>query len=319
MCAALLSPACKRPPEPEPELESARAERDAGAAATEEAPVSRAHEEQIVITDIAVQNIGEVERELFERELAKRLGRALVASGTFVGAAELAEDGRRPRQARVLVRMAHDVRAAATSGVLTVSVALDGALLWLDEDARDPAPWDRLVAERLVDANAPAADHDGLVAVLASGAIEQMGMRLAERERVRAGGAGAIAGVLGDDQGDPSAALWALDLAAYFATVDAFDAVAGALEHPASQVRERAAAVLVGLDRGRALARLTEQVRFDDVDSMRVVIDAAAAEGGDDARAYLEFVASGHPDASLQARARAGLDALAPAPSNASP
>ena len=43
---------------------------------------------------------------------------------------------------------------------------------------------------------------------------------------------------------------------------------------------------------------------------MALVVDAVAALGGDDARTYLEFIASGHPDDAIRARATAGLTAL---------
>jgi hypothetical protein len=79
-------------------------------------------------------------------------------------------------------------------------------------------------------------------------------------------------------------------------------------------VRHHAVTTLAALDPRRAVDAITRRVRFDDTALMTVVVDTVASLGGEDARAYLEFVASGHPEEEIRARARAGMVRLGPAP-----
>jgi hypothetical protein len=305
--AAALAVSCKRTSS---RATAGRAE-DAGVAAR---PVVHAapDRQRIVITDIVVRVVDPpVVRELYSRQLARALGRALVGSDLFAASAPHVPEGYEPRPASLDVLIHYDVLEAGSTGEPAAVVSIESSFVWEEAAAQDPAPRDRLMVEQPVPGGLDPSEHDGLVAALASEAIEHLALRLAERERVRAGSDAALAAVLTDAAADPSAVLWALDLVAHRRARALFDQVADKLDAEAAQVRQRAVTALAALDHPGALAAITEHMRFDDIESMGVVIDTVAALGGEDARAYLELVASGHPDDEIRARARIALGRLA--------
>jgi len=75
-------------------------------------------------------------------------------------------------------------------------------------------------------------------------------------------------------------------------------------------VRDRAVGTLAALGDARAVKPLTEVARFRDLTDLPMVLDALAAIGGDEARAYLEFVASGHENPEMRELARKALTYL---------
>jgi hypothetical protein len=274
--------------------------------------------QRIVITDVALRTVepsaAREDDELWPRQLAQALGRSLVSSGLFAALAEHVPEGFEARPASLEVSIQYDVAQTGNPGELVVMVGLEGGFVWEEQGARDPAPWDQLLVERPVPESVQSGDHDELVAALASNAIERLAERLAARERVRAGGEAALAEVLADAAAEPSAVQWALDLIAHRRVHSLFDQVAGKLEAESVEVRQRAVTALAALGGTRAVDVITGRVRFDDTESLGVVIDTVAVLGGEDARAYLEFVASGHPEDSIRARASAALARMAPAP-----
>ncbi|HWN71434.1 MAG TPA: hypothetical protein VNM90_27535 [Haliangium sp.] len=291
---------------------------DAGAGKAEPVAHAEPGRQRIVITNIALRTVDPpVAREVAElwpRELAQALGRSLLGSGLFAASAEHVPEGFEARPAVLDVSIHYDVVEADSAGELAVMVGVESGFVWEDEGARDPAPWDQLLVERPVPAMVPPSEHDALVAVLASDAIERLAERLAERERVRAGGEAALAEVLADADAEPSAVRWALDLIAHRRVQSLFDQVTGTLDAESAEVRQRAVTALAVLGGTRAVSVITERVRFDDTESLGVVIDTVAVLGGEDARTYLEFVASGHPEDEIRARASAALARMAPAP-----
>ena len=294
------------------------------AAATEDAGagVAVAHaapdRQRIVITDIALRSVdpraGRENDDLWSRQLAQALGRSLVSSGLFAALAEHVPEGFEARPASLEVSMHYDVAQTGNPGELVVLVGLEGGFVWEEQGARDPAPWDQLLVERPVPESVQPSEHDELVAALAREAIERLAERLVERERVRAGGEAALAEVLADAAAEPAAVRWALDLIAHRRVQSLFDQVAGKLEAESAEVRQRAVTALAVLGDARAMDVITARVRFDDTESLGVVIDTVAVLGGEDARAYLEFVASGHPEDAIRARATAALARMPPAP-----
>jgi hypothetical protein len=305
--AALLA-GCKRP-----DRREAAPARDASAPP---AVVHAAPERQrIVITDIAVQTVDPpVVRELYPQALARQLGRALIMTDQFSAMIDHVPAGYEPRPASLAVRIHYDVVEAGSTGEPAAVVGVEGTLVWEEQGARDPAPWDELTIERPVHESPDAPVHDALVAALASDAVERLAGRLAERERVRAGGDAAVTAVLSDPAAEPSALLWALDLVDHHELPALFEQVAAMLDAEAADVRHHAVTTLAALDPRRAVDAITRRVRFDDTALMTVVVDTVASLGGEDARAYLEFVASGHPEEEIRARARAGMVRLGPAP-----
>jgi hypothetical protein len=75
-------------------------------------------------------------------------------------------------------------------------------------------------------------------------------------------------------------------------------------------VRDRALGALVEIGDPAAVRPLTEQTKFRDLEGMQKIIDAIASLGGEEARTYLEFVASGHEDAEIRQQAREALTRL---------
>lgn len=309
--AAVLGAGCKR-----------SAAHDASPQGKDAAPamVHAAPERQrIVITDIAVHTVDPpVVRELHPQALARQLGRALVMTDHFAAMAEHVPAGYEARPASLAVRIHYDVIEAGSAGAPAAVIGIEGTLAWEEQGARDPAPWDQLMIEQPVHESADTRSHDDLVAALAGDAVERLAGRLAERERLRAGGDAALTTLLADAAAEPSAVLWALDLVDHrhrqHGLLALFEQVAARLASEDAEVRHHAVTTLAALDPRRAVDAITRRVRFDDTELMTVVIDTVAGLGGEDARAYLEFVASGHPEEEIRARARAGMTRLAPPP-----
>jgi hypothetical protein len=75
-------------------------------------------------------------------------------------------------------------------------------------------------------------------------------------------------------------------------------------------VRDRTLGALIEIGDRRAVKPLVAQTRFQDLDTMHKIIEAVASLGGDEARSYLELVASGHEDREVRDQAREALDRL---------
>jgi len=82
------------------------------------------------------------------------------------------------------------------------------------------------------------------------------------------------------------------------------------LRSPDHEIRDAAIGALVELGDRRAVKPLVDLVEFSDLDMMRRIIDAVGMLGGDEARDYLEFVASGHETPAVRELAAAALDRL---------
>ncbi len=76
------------------------------------------------------------------------------------------------------------------------------------------------------------------------------------------------------------------------------------------EIRDAAIGGMVELGDRRAVKPLVDMVEFSDLDMMRRIIDAVGMLGGDEARDYLEFVASGHETPAVRELAVEALDRL---------
>lgn len=74
--------------------------------------------------------------------------------------------------------------------------------------------------------------------------------------------------------------------------------------------RDRAIGALAEIGDRRAVRPLTEVARFRDLGDLPKVLDALAMIGGDEARSYLEFVASGHDSSEIRDLAKQALTHL---------
>lgn len=292
---------------------SAAEDRAQAAPAPREAEPARARAaarpERVVVTQVALRVEAPPEgpaREIYTREFGQDLGRQLSESPLFASTAAEVPDGHRAREATVDVRIGHDVVAGPEGGRVLVA-AIEGRVLWDDPAQGDLAPSAAILAERPIDAG-ERANEDGLLATLVATTVAQVGHDLVAKEQVRTGGTEALVDALESADGDM--VLWALELIAERARGDLLDRVVAALASEQVLVRNQALTTLVALGDPRAVDALARRAPFDDHEFMRMVIEAVTALGGDDARQYLEFIASGHPDDDLRARARDGLDRL---------
>lgn len=82
------------------------------------------------------------------------------------------------------------------------------------------------------------------------------------------------------------------------------------LKDPDGSVSDAAIGALVALGDQRAVHALCELVPMRDASAMAKVVDAIATLGGDEAQAYLEFVATGHENAEVRALAKEALERI---------
>jgi hypothetical protein len=131
---------------------------------------------------------------------------------------------------------------------------------------------------------------------------------LAARERVRLGSPAEVIAAL--DHADADVRSEALRAVARRRLTEAIPRLIELLGHADVDVRDGALGALVEVRAEAAVKPLVEGVEFSDVEMMRRIIDAVGQIGGDEARAYLEFVASGHAEPTLRALAQAALERL---------
>jgi len=131
---------------------------------------------------------------------------------------------------------------------------------------------------------------------------------LLQRERLRHADPRAIVAALASD--DPETRLAAVTTAAERRVREVVPALIERLNDPVDAVRDRTLGALVEIGDRRAVGPLTRQTKFRDLDGMRKVVDAIASLGGEEARSYLEFVASGHEEREIRDLAREALDRL---------
>jgi len=128
---------------------------------------------------------------------------------------------------------------------------------------------------------------------------------IVELERLRQADAKAVMAGLGSTQRDTRLA--AATVAAERRLREAVPALIERLSDPDEEIRDRALGALVEIGDRRAVGPLTRLTQFRDIERMHKIIDAVASLGGEEARAYLELVASGHEEATVRQLAREGL------------
>jgi hypothetical protein len=271
---------------------------------------TRSGPEIIVVAEVEIRIVDPQDgpaRELYPRELAKQLGRQLGQSPFFVARVEDVPQGHEARLATVEVRVTYDLVDSQERGGRVAVAAIESQIDWHDSRAGDLAPAENVLVERLLDP-AERRNEDGVLAAMVADSLVQVGHGLIAKEQVRAGGVEGVEQALAAE--DVDLVLWGLDLAAERRLAGLFDQVVARLESGDEVVRNRALTALVALGDRRAVDALARRAKFDDHDFMHMVIEAVSALGGDDARDYLEFIASGHPERSIRKRAGEGLERL---------
>jgi len=132
--------------------------------------------------------------------------------------------------------------------------------------------------------------------------------QLVAEERVRAGSADVVVKALDDTDRDVRQVALAQIGERHLRV--AVPRLLELLKSPDEIARDGAIGALVALRAQEAVPVLTELAQFRDLDLMRRVVDAVGEIGGDDARAYLEFVADGHSEDVIRQMAKNALEHL---------
>jgi hypothetical protein len=238
-----------------------------------------------------------------DREIEEQLRLALAASGLIEQAPWDPPPGVRVRKARIRLEYGVDV-VSAEDKPPALEAALMMRLEWTDGS-------DDLELTENVLAEAPLAKGDDV----GERAREHLRRTLAdalrgliEKEKVRRGDKDAIlAGLAGRD---PDLRQLAFAVAGERRMNDLVPRLIELLGNEDTAVRDGAIGALAELRDPRGVKPLTELARFGDHDMMRRIIDAIGAIGGDEARAYLQFVADGHEHPVIRDLARQALDRL---------
>jgi hypothetical protein len=131
---------------------------------------------------------------------------------------------------------------------------------------------------------------------------------LVAKARARLGGEREIEAALHD--ADPEVQVEAIRAAALRRSEAAVPTLIALLGDEDAATRDHALGALVEIGDRRAVKPITRLARFQDIAELPKVIDAVGALGGDEARAFLEFVVSAHEDPEMRALAREALGRL---------
>jgi hypothetical protein len=232
---------------------------------------------------------------LDDRVLAGRVWEGLSQSPSFeaTGRRSLAPpvDAGAVRRRRARIRVVYGVEPLATApkaarvlrGLATLTVE------WADE-IQGPDLWSSVACDGDVPKD-PKRVPD-VAAALVECAIGRGAKDLVDKEAIRRGDLAAVLHALDDE--DPSVRQVAFAAIAERHLAQAMPRLVELLHSTDELVRDGAIGALVGLRDQRAVKPLTELAQFKDLDLMRRIIDAVGEIGGDEAREYLELVASGH-------------------------
>lgn len=199
------------------------------------------------------------------------------------------------------------------------------------EDARNPAGGGTLramVSERLEPLDAPLGadsfeesalgehayaqktDGDGRAAWQAhvERTVTDVTRGLGAKVRLAHGDPRAILAALGSP--DDSLREEAMRLSAERKLTQAVPTLIALLKSDDHDVRDRAIGTLAAIGDPRAVRPLTEVARFRDLADLPKILDALSAIGGEDAKSYLEFVASGHDSPEIRELAKQAIGHL---------
>lgn len=279
---------------------------EAGAGAVADAGVS-AEPITWVVPHVKVQLIAQEgeERDLPATELAQRVGERLRATPFFSRSAEAAGPGRHPVPASMLARITYGVIEEGSSGGPSTFVAVEGIVTPDVDDALPPR--ENVVTERPLEKHQKGKALDPIFREQVDRAVDAMIDGLVAREKLRQAEGPGLTQALA---GDPDLAIWALQLIAERHLTELAPEVRGLLESKESAVADQALTTAVALGDREALGVITQDIDFQDYEHLQVVIEAAAAVGGEEARQFLEFVASGHADPDIKEHAKDALKRL---------
>jgi hypothetical protein len=229
----------------------------------------------------------------------------MTASPLFAPSAEKATPGRRLRKGDADIRLSHNLIEDEEGRALLVSVEIDVQLF---ESPGERAPEVRHFARHALEEAGPL-QPEQIVAIVSSDldlAIDE----LAQRESMRQASDQELLERLHGLIRDPGLLVLGLRLAGDRQLADALPVADNALHSDDAEVRAAAFSALVAIANPDAVDALTRDVDFSDHETLAQIIEAVSAIGGADAEAFLEFVATGHPDDAIRGKARSHLGRL---------
>lgn len=241
--------------------------------------------------------------------VAERAARALAAASGMIDATR--PDGGAPPATARRYRLRLDVTAASQplpTGVIkhTQRAAVDARLEPIDAPLGALRFDDAAVAERTVE-DTPGAGGKTLTE-LAARLSEDLMKQLGARVRLAIGDDAALVSAIGG--ADEGLRDEAIRLAGERRVRDAVPALLVHLKSDDDTLRDRALGALAAIGDPRAVRPLTESVRFRDVRELPKVIDAMSRIGGDEAKAWLELVATAHESQEMRDLAQKALGHL---------
>jgi hypothetical protein len=241
------------------------------------------------------------------KALADRVTGELDKSGLFAIRQKDAPPGVRFRPVKLAIGYRVDV---APPDKAKKQPALGRAMMSIEQSWQD-SDEDRPVEEDVICADELAAGEDGRAAAprLVDCAAGKAIAGLIEKEKVRRGDEQAVVTALASD--DPGLRQVALAAVADRRIAGALDALIKLLKSDDPPTRDGALGALMALKDPRAVKPIIDLAPFDDLAMMRLIIDAVGAIGGDEAKSYLELVASGHDVPEIRDLAKQALDRMA--------
>jgi uncharacterized protein YheU (UPF0270 family) len=305
--ALLFCAACKKKADPAKEVPKPLQVFDAASAAQQGAAVIES--ETMVLRQVLVQVSDPAKAYSIDtRKLAKRLGASLLASRWLVARESEVPEGSRPRRVEAMINLSYDVTPREGTSEGEIVVALEVTLEFIDDrDALQPR-----VALIVQDTLLGSSEEEIAVELdaLAQAGLDSVAESLILRERLRRASHEELLSQLSVGSDDPGLKIWGLQLAEDRSLREAVPAGIEALSHDDEHVRAAAIAMLVSLKDPRAITALSKDIDFKDHEDLRMVIEAVSAIGGEDAIEFLEFVASGHPEDDIRARAKESVQEL---------
>ena len=259
------------------------------------APVRQAYEaEQVIIDDVVLRVSDDSPGyELYPKQLAQHVGRQLAESGYFFALPNQADPMRPSRRARISVSVDYSRVPEGSAGKPSLLAAVEATVTWVDGST--PFLKENLLGERITE-SVPEAELALVAAAHVARIVEEACVGLIAQERLRTGPSRQIVETLGGQGTSPNLLRFALKQLAPRRIAGAVELAARHLGSKHPEVRHVAVSTLVELGDPAGVDALTKAASFDDHESMRVVVEAVAVLGGQDAIDYLDFVASGHPD-----------------------
>jgi hypothetical protein len=279
---------------------------DGAPAASHPAPVVAPSEApRLVVGSVGIGDIGWDPRiaRPDDESMKKALDAAMTQAKLLVPPAEAGAPP--PLKARVV--LGYGVGFTGAAGKETqVDARVVVTIRWKEEGATRSLEA-RVIGQRPVSAAERARLPDVVHAALEH-ALADAAASLAQRDGIRRGDeATVVAALTSEDTDVRGEAFRAIGLRHLTGALPRLTELLHSTDH---EVRDAAIGALVELGDRRAVKPLVDMVEFSDLDMMRRIIDAVGMIGGDEARDYLEFVASGHETPAVRQLAKDALERM---------